>query len=80
MAKTSTRTAPPPIVIEISQERGRCRWCGCTHEDPCEGGCGWANRDQTLCTACVNLDRQVRSARGRRELAVLVQESEGIAP
>ena len=28
-----------------------CRSCGCYHEDPCEGGCGWAEED--LCTACV---------------------------
>lgn len=72
--------APKPIVIEIPQERGTCRWCGCREHTPCEGGCGWANRDQTLCTACVNVDRQVKSKRGRREVAILVQESEGTAP
>lgn len=69
-----------PIVIEIPQEPGTCRWCGCTHSTPCEGGCGWANRAQTLCTACVNVDRQVRSKNGRRQVAILVQESEGVAP
>lgn len=37
---------------------GKCRWCGCTYEEPCPGSCGWANRSQTLCTACVNLDRE----------------------
>lgn len=37
---------------------GRCRWCGCSHFYPCPGGCGWANARQTLCTACVNVDRE----------------------
>jgi hypothetical protein len=37
---------------------GKCRWCGCTYEEPCPGSCGWANAKQTLCTACVNLDRE----------------------
>lgn len=27
-----------------------CRACGCSTDDPCEGGCGWAEED--LCTAC----------------------------
>lgn len=27
-----------------------CRECGCSHEDPCEGGCAWTEVD--LCTAC----------------------------
>lgn len=27
-----------------------CYGCGCSHEDPCEDGCGWAA--ENLCTAC----------------------------
>ena len=27
-----------------------CRTCGCSHHDPCEQGCGWA--EDGLCTAC----------------------------
>jgi hypothetical protein len=27
-----------------------CRDCGCTDDNACEGGCGWAKPD--LCTAC----------------------------
>ncbi|MDP2729107.1 MAG: hypothetical protein Q8O55_01335 [Dehalococcoidales bacterium] len=27
-----------------------CRVCGCSEEDPCDGGCGWAEED--LCSAC----------------------------
>lgn len=37
---------------------GVCRWCGCSEFDPCPGSCGWANREQTLCTACVDVDRE----------------------
>jgi hypothetical protein len=28
----------------------RCRFCGCTQEDACPVGCGWAEID--LCTVC----------------------------
>ncbi|MFE1598235.1 hypothetical protein [Methylobacterium sp. ID0610] len=30
---------------------GVCRTCGCTQNDACPDGCGWAGPD--LCTACV---------------------------
>lgn len=32
---------------------GTCRVCGCTYDDPCPEGCGWANVEQTLCTSLV---------------------------
>lgn len=35
------------VVIEAQV----CRVCGCTHDNPCEGGCGW--HELGLCTACV---------------------------
>lgn len=28
----------------------KCRMCGCTHFDPCPGGCDWAERG--LCSVC----------------------------
>lgn len=28
-----------------------CERCGCTHGDPCEGGCAWVRPG--LCTACL---------------------------
>lgn len=37
---------------------GVCRWCRCSYFDPCPGGCGWANREQTVCTECVDVDRE----------------------
>lgn len=46
---------------------GCCRWCGCTYEDPCPGSCGWANADQTLCTACVDVDREWRRLTASRK-------------
>lgn len=39
---------------------GRCRFCRCSWEEPCPQGCGWANRDQTVCTACVPIDKAWR--------------------
>jgi len=30
---------------------GVCRVCGCSQDDACDTGCGWAAED--LCTACV---------------------------
>lgn len=30
---------------------GVCRACGCSQDDACDAGCGWAAED--LCTACV---------------------------
>lgn len=63
-----------PITLIVRQEPGRCRWCQCTHERPCPEGCGWANAAQTLCTACADFDRLIRSQPGRRQLAELVQE------
>lgn len=60
------------MVITIPETPGRCRWCGCTHDRPCESPCGWANRAQTLCTECVEVDRLVRSAKGRAQLVAYV--------
>jgi hypothetical protein len=45
---------------------GTCRWCGCTYDEPCPESCGWANAAQTLCTACVNVDREWRQQKTRR--------------
>lgn len=55
------------MKLEITERPGECRWCGCTYHDPCPAGCGWANRQQTLCTECEAFDRLMRSKGGRRE-------------
>lgn len=31
---------------------GQCHVCGCTEDRACDGGCEWANKDQTLCSLC----------------------------
>jgi hypothetical protein len=50
----------------VADRPGLCRFCGCTYYHPCPEGCGWADRKQTLCTACVHVDaafsRTVREA------------------
>ena len=61
-------------AIYLTQTPGRCRWCRCTYDEPCANGCGWANREQTLCTECVPLDRAMKNVPGRRELAEFLQE------
>ena len=30
-----------------------CERCGCTERFGCEGGCGWVNAEQTLCSRCL---------------------------
>ena len=50
------------------KRKGICFVCGCTHDDACPEGCGWANVKQTLCTACVPLDAKQR--RQKRALAL----------
>lgn len=64
------------IQIVITEQPGTCRWCGCTDDQGCAEGCGWANARHTLCTSCVNLDRDVRSVRGRRHLAERIRVAE----
>jgi hypothetical protein len=61
-------------AIYLTQTPGRCRWCRCTEREPCEPPCGWANRQHTVCTACVDLDLAMRNAPGRMALAVFLQE------
>lgn len=45
------------IWANASLQEGRCRICGCTHEEPCEDVCAWANEEQTLCTSCMEKER-----------------------
>ena len=33
----------------------KCRVCGCTDEAACPGGCSWADRTRTICTACTQV-------------------------
>jgi hypothetical protein len=57
------------LVLTIPLKRGVCRWCSCTVRDPCAGGCGWADREETLCTSCVNFNREIQTVTGRKKIA-----------
>lgn len=39
---------PNEVVDEVG-EPGTCRFCSCTEDKPCPGGCGWANEEETIC-------------------------------
>ena len=67
------------MTITVTERVGQCRWCGCTEDRACEVGCSWANRQATLCSECVDLDRAMKSARGRRAIALVWQDSDRLA-
>jgi ParB/RepB/Spo0J family partition protein len=46
--------------------RGTCRKCGCTEERACAGGCGWADKSETRCTACFPPTLKSRAKKGGR--------------
>jgi len=56
-------------MIQLTLVSGRCRWCGCTEDQPSAQDRRWANADATLCIACVSLERAMRTPNGRRRLA-----------
>jgi hypothetical protein len=64
------------FTITIPERQGVCRWCGCTDAHGCDEGCTWANARHTLCTSCVNLDRDMRNPRGRRHVADVYRTNE----
>lgn len=33
---------------------GVCKYCGCTNERACPGGCSWVDPSLTICTACTS--------------------------
>lgn len=38
------------IATEVGIKERKCRVCGCTWNDACEGGCYWVEKD--LCSRC----------------------------
>jgi hypothetical protein len=67
------------MTITVTERVGKCRWCGCTDEHGCDVGCSWANRHGTLCSECVELDRLMRSVRGRQAVAEIYRDSERLS-
>lgn len=39
----------PNDVVDEAGEPGICRFCGCKEDEPCPGGCSWANEEETIC-------------------------------
>jgi hypothetical protein len=61
------------LEIVIPEREGHCRWCGLADAD----GARWANARHTLCTSCVNVDRDARTTHGRRRIADRYRVVEG---
>jgi hypothetical protein len=61
------------------KRKGICMVCGCTHEDPCDEGCGWANVKQTLCDACEPLTDKARERKRRLSLIDLAAQEGMVA-
>ena len=40
------------ILPQLPVHVGRCRVCGCTEDEACDGGCSWVDGDASLCTTC----------------------------
>lgn len=40
----------------MSEAERKCRECGCTNTNACEGGCYWVTMD--LCSACVEVSER----------------------
>jgi hypothetical protein len=60
LSATVAAFADPSELMPIPSRLGQvCRTCGCSHYDPCDGGCGWAEPD--LCTSCAAADAQRHS-------------------
>ncbi len=41
------------LRYEVHPDEEMCQMCGCTTTFGCPGGCGWVNRQHTLCSACL---------------------------
>jgi hypothetical protein len=63
------------FIVAVKLKPGTCRWCGCTERDPCPGGCGWADRQQTLCTSCSHFNKEIQTAAGRKKIAQRLLEA-----
>jgi hypothetical protein len=40
-------------ALERTLKTGVCRYCGCTDDRACPGGCGWLDEMHTICSACL---------------------------
>lgn len=54
------KASPTPSVPDLGP--GVCRYCGCSEFDPCENGCAWADRRQTVCSECTAAHKAASAA------------------
>lgn len=47
----------PDDVEDEAGEQGTCRFCGCTEDEACPGGCSWANTEETICDSASCLEQ-----------------------
>lgn len=50
LRRTLELLTQPVLVV------GRCRYCGCSHFEPCPECCEWVDDDETICSACLDPD------------------------
>jgi hypothetical protein len=51
----------------MSAQAGTCRFCGCSEDRACPGGCSWADKARTVCSRCdERLRRMLRDPKLRR--------------
>jgi hypothetical protein len=41
-----------PVRYTVHPDEDMCQRCGCTDVFGCVGGCGWVNKEHTLCSRC----------------------------
>jgi hypothetical protein len=63
---------------------GTCKYCGCTQEHACPGGCSWIDDEKTICSACIrHVSIEELMALGKRDMlaygACTVQVSFSVA-
>ncbi|MGH6967795.1 MAG: hypothetical protein ACREEN_01650 [Stellaceae bacterium] len=57
---TDIRGQPEEAALDVAydvldeEQIPRCRVCGCTENDACDGGCSWATPKRTLCSNCAD--------------------------
>lgn len=54
---------------------GICRYCRCTDQRPCSGGCGWLDEEHTLCSSHDCMQR-FNAEHGEQPLVTIVAEAE----
>lgn len=45
-----------PLLARDNKQGRKCRVCGCTEQNACEGGCSWVEED--LCSSCKEKDKK----------------------